>query len=56
VGPLGFENLNPSHPKSRLKVIFKEAEDPELIKILAFCKAEGFIKVQASVSDELFYA
>jgi len=35
---------------------FKEAEDPELIKILAFCKAEGFIKVQASVSDELFYA
>jgi hypothetical protein len=35
---------------------FKEAEDPELIKILAFCQAEGFIKVQASVSDELFYA
>jgi len=35
---------------------FKEPEDPELIKILAFCQAEGFIKVQASVSDELFYA
>jgi hypothetical protein len=35
---------------------FKTPEDPELIKILAFCKAEGFIKVQASVSDELFYA
>jgi len=34
---------------------FKEAEDPELIKILAFCQAEGFIKVQASVSNELFY-
>jgi hypothetical protein len=35
---------------------FKEPEDPELIKILAFCQAEGFIKVQGSVSDELFYA
>ncbi len=35
---------------------FKEAENPELIKILAFCQAEGFIKVSASVSDELFYA
>lgn len=35
---------------------FKESEDPELIKILAFCQAEGFIKVQGSVSNELFYA
>ena len=35
---------------------FEEPEDPELIKILAFCQAEGFIKVQASVSNELFYA
>ena len=35
---------------------FKEAEDPELIKILAFCQAEEFIKVQASVSNDLFYA
>ena len=35
---------------------FKEAEDPELIKIIAFCKAEGFIKVNASISDDLFYA
>ena len=35
---------------------FKNDEDPELIKILAFCQAEGFIKVQASVSNDLFYA
>ena len=35
---------------------FKEPENPELIKILAFCQAEGFFKVQGSVSDELFYA
>ena len=35
---------------------FKEPEDPELIKILAFCQAEGFIKVQGSVSNDLFYA
>ena len=34
---------------------FKESEDPELIKILAFCKAEGFFKVQGSVSDDLFF-
>jgi hypothetical protein len=35
---------------------FKESEDPELIKILAFCQAEGFIKVLGSVSNDLFYA
>jgi len=35
---------------------FKNDEDPELIKILAFCKAEGFIKVQTSVLNEFFYA
>ena len=35
---------------------FKEPEDPELIKILAFCKAEGFFKVSGSISDELFFA
>lgn len=35
---------------------FKESEDPELIKILAFCQAEGFFKVQGSISDELFFA
>lgn len=35
---------------------FKESENSELLKILAFCQAEGFIKVQASVSNDLFYA
>ena len=35
---------------------FKESEDPELIKIVAFCQAEGFIKVLGSVSTDLFYA
>ena len=35
---------------------FKNDEDPELIKILAFCKAEGFIKIQTSVLNEFFYA
>ena len=35
--------------------IFKEAENPELIKILAFCHAEGFYKVRRGVLDELFF-
>ena len=35
--------------------IFKEAENPELIKILAFCQAEGFYKVRRGVLDELFF-
>jgi hypothetical protein len=35
---------------------FKESQDPELIKILAFCQAEGFIKVLGSISNDLFYA
>ena len=35
---------------------FKEAEDPELIKILAFCQAAKFIKVQGSLVDDIFYA
>ena len=66
---LGSYQLNKSNEGAEIKVSvgkfgyikkFKESEDPELIKILAFCHAcmhaEGFIKVQASVSDELFYA
>jgi len=35
---------------------FKEPEDPELIKILAFCQASKFIKVQGSLADDVFYA
>jgi len=35
---------------------FKECEDSELIRIVAFCEAEGFIKVMGSVSNDLFYA
>lgn len=35
---------------------FKDAEDLDLIKILAFCKAEGLLKVQGRFSDELFCA
>jgi len=35
---------------------FKESEDPELIKILAFCIAEGFFKVLGSISDDFFFA
>jgi hypothetical protein len=35
---------------------FKQAEDPELIKMLAFCQAAKFIKVQGSLADDVFYA
>ena len=35
---------------------FKESEDPELIKMLAFCQAANFIKVQGSLADDVFYA
>ncbi len=34
---------------------FKDTEEAELITILAFCKAEGFFKIQGSVSDDLFF-
>ena len=62
---VGSYQLKKSSEGAEIKVIvgkfgfikkFKEAEDPILIRILAFCQAEGFIKVQASVSDDLFYA
>jgi hypothetical protein len=35
---------------------FKEAEDAELIKILAFCSVESFIKVSGAVIDDVFFA
>jgi hypothetical protein len=35
---------------------FKDPDDPELIKIEAFCKVEGFYKIQGSKSAEFFYA
>jgi hypothetical protein len=35
---------------------FKDPEDPELIKIEAFCRVEGFYKIQGCVPDEFFYA
>ena len=35
---------------------FKDEDDVELIKILAFCKVEKFIKVTASTSTDLFFA
>ena len=35
---------------------FKEAEDPELIKILAFCSVERFIKVKGAIVDDAFFA
>jgi len=34
---------------------FRESEDTEFIKILAFCKANGFFKVQGTVADDTFY-
>ena len=61
---LGSYQLNKSNEGSEIKVSvgkfgyikkFKEAEDPELIKILAFCQAEGFYKVRRGVLDELFF-
>jgi hypothetical protein len=36
--------------------IFKSSEDPELIKILAFCQAKEFYKLQGSISDDVFFA
>ena len=35
---------------------FKDEDDVELIKILAFCKVEEFIKVTGSTPTELFFA
>ena len=35
---------------------FKQAEDPELIKILAFCQGANFIRVSGSLKDDAFYA
>jgi uncharacterized protein YacL (UPF0231 family) len=35
---------------------FKDEDDVELIKILAFCKVEEFIKVIASTPTDLFFA
>ena len=35
---------------------FKEEEDPELIKILAFCQIEKFIKVTGAVINDYFFA
>jgi hypothetical protein len=34
----------------------KDPEDPELIKIEAFCTVEGFYKIQGCIPDEFFYA
>ena len=34
---------------------FKDSEDPELIKILAFCAAEGFFKIKGTVATEMFF-
>jgi len=36
--------------------LFKDPDDPKLIQIEAFCKIEGFYKIQGSQSDEFFYA
>jgi hypothetical protein len=35
---------------------FKDEDDVELIKILAFCKVEEFIKVTGNTPTDLFYA
>ena len=35
---------------------FKDEDDVELIKILAFCKVEEFIKVTGSTPTDLFFA
>ncbi len=35
---------------------FKDRDDPELIQIEAFCKVEGFHKIQGSRAAEFFYA
>ena len=35
---------------------FKDPEDPELIKILAFCSVEDFIKVSGAIINDLFFA
>jgi hypothetical protein len=34
---------------------FQSEDDVELIKILAACKAEGFIKVTGSTATDFFY-
>jgi len=34
---------------------FKDPQDPELIKILAFCQKEEFIKVSGAVATDLFF-
>ena len=34
---------------------FKDPKDPELIKILAFCSAEGFFKIKGTVATDLFF-
>ena len=35
---------------------FKDPQDPELIRILAFCQNEKFIKVSGAVATDLFFA
>ena len=34
---------------------FKDPDDPELIKILAFCAAEGFFKIKGTVATDVFF-
>jgi len=64
-GKVGSYQLKKSEEGVEIKVCigqygyirkFKEAEDPELIKILAFCQAAKFIKVHGSLADDIFYA
>jgi hypothetical protein len=35
--------------------VFKDANDPQLKRVINFCKAEGFIKILGNISDELFF-
>ena len=35
--------------------VFKDSNDTQLKRIIDFCKAEDFIKVHGSISDEFFF-
>ena len=63
-GKVGSYQLKKSDKDAEIRVCigpygyirqFREPEDPELIKILAFCQASKFIKVQGSLADDVFY-
>ena len=61
---LGFYQILDSDGKVEVRVTtgklgfkkeFERADDPELTKILAFCKRHQFIRVSENVRDEAFF-